>query len=93
VCTSQPETGYGPQPETFQQVMALTGHTGPVNCGAFSRDGKCIVSGSDHNLVKIWDTATGAEVDSFFWSAMSVVEFFVCWEGGRFAHGVGSGLR
>ena len=42
--------------------MILTGHSGPVRCGAFSRDGKCIVSGSDDDTVKIWHAATGAEV-------------------------------
>jgi len=35
-----------------------------VNSVAFSPDGTRIVSGSEDNLVEIWDTATGAEVSS-----------------------------
>jgi WD40 repeat protein len=35
-----------------------------VRSVAFSRDGKRIVSGSDDNLVKIWNTETGVEVSS-----------------------------
>ena len=47
-------------------MLTLTGHTGMVACVTFSRDGKRIVSGSGDHLVKIWDAATGAEVNSFF---------------------------
>ena len=46
-------------------MRTLTGHTDMVCSVAFSRDGKLIVSGSGDKLVKIWDTATGAEVSSF----------------------------
>ena len=48
------------------QVCTLTGHTGMVMYVTFSPDGKRVASGSADNLVKIWDTATGAEVNSFF---------------------------
>jgi WD40 repeat protein len=54
----------------------VTGHTDEVNTVAFSADGKRVVSGSDDTLVKIWDSATGAEVSSFvgvrFGEAMGV---------------------
>ena len=46
------------------QVFTLTGHSDGVISVTFSPDGKRIVSGSDDNLVKIWDAATGAEVSS-----------------------------
>jgi len=46
------------------QVHTLRGHTGAVYAVAISRDGKRIVSGSEDNLVKIWDATTGAEVSS-----------------------------
>jgi len=49
----------------FWQVCTLTGHTGQVRSVMFSPDGKRIVSGSEDNLVKIWDAATGAEVSSY----------------------------
>jgi len=48
-----------------RQVHTLIGHTGGVNSVAFSPNGKRVASGSDDNLVKIWDTETGALVSSF----------------------------
>ena len=47
------------------QVHTLTGHSGGVWSVAFSPNGNRVASGSDDNLVKIWDTATGALVSSF----------------------------
>jgi len=46
------------------QMRTLTGHSGIVFSVAFSRDGKRVVSGSDDDFVKIWNTETGAEVSS-----------------------------
>jgi len=46
------------------QELRLRGHSDVVLSVAFSRDGKWIVSGSDDNLVKIWDAETGAKVCS-----------------------------
>ena len=43
----------------------MAGHTAEVFSVAFSPDGKQLVSGSQDNLVKIWNTETGAEVSSF----------------------------
>ena len=45
-------------------MRTLTGHSDFVVAIAFSRDGNRVVSGSDDNLVKIWDTETGALVSS-----------------------------
>ena len=46
-------------------MRTLTGHnSGRVLSVAFSPDGTRVVSGSADELVKIWDTATGAEVRS-----------------------------
>jgi WD40 repeat protein len=39
----------------------LTGHTGTVQCLAFTTDGKTLASGSDDQQVRLWDTATGGE--------------------------------
>ena len=44
------------------QVCTLRGHSYSVLSVAFSPDGKRIVSGSQDNLVKVWDAETGAEV-------------------------------
>ena len=48
-----------------RQVHTLTGHSGPVLSVDFSPNGQHFVTGSYDNLVKIWNTATGAEVSSF----------------------------
>ena len=45
-------------------MCTLTGHSCEVTSVAFSENGKRVVSGGD-DLVKIWDTATGAEVSTF----------------------------
>ena len=63
------------------QVCALSGQTNDVHSVAFSADKERLVGGSADCVVKIWDTQTGAEV-STFWIEMSVVELFVCLEGG-----------
>ena len=49
------------------QVHTLTGLTdtgGQVTCLAISPDGKRVVGGSDADIVKSWDTGSGAEVSS-----------------------------
>ena len=46
-------------------MCTLTGHSDTVFSVDFSPDGKSIVSGSEDNLVKIWDAEPGAEVSSF----------------------------
>ena len=46
------------------QVCTLRGHETEVNMVAFASDGKRVVSGTRDGVVKIWDTATGAEVRS-----------------------------
>ena len=45
-----------------RQVHTLTGHSSPVFSVDFSPNGEHFVTGSDDNLVKIWNTETGAEV-------------------------------
>ena len=45
-----------------EQECTLTGHSDKVFSVAYSPDGKHIVSGSDDNTVKVWDSQTGTEV-------------------------------
>jgi WD40 repeat protein len=47
---------------TDQSRMTLRGHSDKVHGMAVSPDGKRIVSGSVDKTVKVWDTATGAEL-------------------------------
>jgi WD40 repeat protein len=42
-------------------LRTLVGHTGGVNCVAFSADGERIVSGSSDATAKVWDARTGQE--------------------------------
>ena len=46
----------------YQSLMTLHGHDGAVDLVAFSPDGKRIISGSGENTIKVWDSATGAEL-------------------------------
>ncbi|KAJ1484823.1 hypothetical protein T484DRAFT_1795864 [Baffinella frigidus] len=48
--------------ESSEGVCTLTGHSGVVICIDFSPDGKQVASGSQDNLVKIWNVETGVEV-------------------------------
>ena len=48
--------------ESQALIRTLAGHTGPVYTVAYSPDGTHIVSGSYDGTLKIWDTATSAEL-------------------------------
>ncbi|WP_424100358.1 caspase family protein [Moorena producens] len=50
----------------------LQGHTDIVNDIAFSPDGKQILSGSDDNTVRLWDTETGQALHTFIGHTSSV---------------------
>jgi serine/threonine protein kinase/WD40 repeat protein len=47
------------------EKVAFSGHEGPVECVAFSADGKKLVSGGWDHTVRVWDVADGSEQKQF----------------------------
>jgi WD40 repeat protein/serine/threonine protein kinase len=47
---------------TDLSTMTFSGHDGPLESVAFSRDGRRIVSGSADRTARVWDVATGHEL-------------------------------
>lgn len=45
--------------ETGERLAMLSGHSGEVQCVAFSSDGRRIFTGGYDKMVRVWDTATG----------------------------------
>lgn len=41
--------------------MIFEGHTEAIRCVSFSPDGQTIASGSNDNLIILWDTKSGKE--------------------------------
>src|SRR5262245_53391155 len=58
--TKQATTAGGP---ALLRVMASK-HERPVRALAFSPDGQVLLSGSDDGAVRLWETATGARIDT-----------------------------
>ena len=59
------------------QIMAITGHTGSVWDAAFSPDGRRIVTASGDRTARIWDAATGQQLQEFkgFSNPVATAEF------------------
>jgi WD40 repeat protein len=50
--------------ERNKKIGKLTGHTGTIHDGRFSRDGKLLVTAGYEGTVRIWETKTGTELHS-----------------------------
>jgi WD40 repeat protein len=74
-------------------MRTLAGHTGFVWSVDFSPDGTRVVSGSHDNLVKIWNTETGAKVSSHAFTWWSVGLDWVSRGGKPAVSGVGRVLN
>ena len=48
--------------DTGRTLAELRGHSRPINAADFSKDGTRIATGSDDNLIKIWDVAGASEL-------------------------------
>ena len=68
-----------PEERVRWQVRTLTGHLDYVRSVAFSEDGNRVVSGSNDNLIKIWNSETGAEVCNRGECTRWCVEFLAFW--------------
>ena len=64
ICAME-EDDEGDEIFVWKPECQVAGHPGVVLSVAFSPDGKQFASGSWDQLVKIWDTKTGALVSSF----------------------------
>jgi TPR repeat protein/WD40 repeat protein len=47
------------------EILCLKGHTDSVNGVAFSPDGKCAISASSDETIRLWDVKTGKEIRQF----------------------------
>ena len=72
ICTMG-EDEDGDEELVWNPECPVAGHTAAVVSVDFSPNGNRVVSGSRDNLVKIWDTNTGAEVIRFLGIASSVM--------------------
>ena len=66
ICTMEDDEG-GVANLVWNPECPVAGHTAEVFSVDFSPDGKHFVCGSRDQLVKIWDTDTGAEVRAALW--------------------------
>lgn len=48
--------------QTGKKLRSFYGHTGNVNCVAFSSDGQWALSGSDDKTVRLWNCQTGKQI-------------------------------
>jgi WD40 repeat protein/tRNA A-37 threonylcarbamoyl transferase component Bud32 len=72
-----------------RKALSLYGHSSPVRSLAISADGKCIVSGSDDGIVKVWDAATGREKYSLKAHTGAILSVAISADGKRIVSGGG----
>ncbi|NEP53412.1 MAG: WD40 repeat domain-containing protein, partial [Moorea sp. SIO3C2] len=65
------------------EIRTLTGHTSPVNAVAVTPDGTRVISGASDNTVRVWNLATGKEIQRFNGHNLPVVAVAVTPDGKR----------
>jgi WD40 repeat protein len=86
------KTATGPKatptkPVESQEILTLNGHSGSVYSVSFSPDGKRIVSGSDDNLLKVWDANSGQALQTLKGDAFYVYSVSFSPDGKRIVSG------
>jgi WD40 repeat protein len=68
--------------ESGKEIGSFKGHSGTIRCIACTADGKTMVSGSDDKTVRVWDVASGKQLQRF--SHPSMVTHLVITPDGRY---------
>ena len=79
--------------KSWSQVARLLGHTSQIHSIAFAPDGRRIATGSDDNLVKLWDPVTGQETLTFHPECGEVWSVVFSPDGRRLLLGCSAGIR
>ena len=64
---------FGQSGSSKPELVLQTGHTAPINAIALSGDGRFLVSGSDDNTLKVWDTSSGNVLRTLYGHAQAVM--------------------
>ena len=59
--------------KTGKEIQRFRGHVGSIKAVAFSPDGQRLLSGSDDKSMRLWDVATGVQVQRFQTPGMTTV--------------------
>ena len=76
--------------QTGEPLDLLTEHTAPIKSIEFSPDGQTLVSGSEDNTIRLWDTSTGNLKATCFGHKNEVVLLAFCPSGKTLASTSGS---
>ncbi|MEO2003239.1 MAG: WD40 repeat domain-containing protein, partial [Candidatus Poribacteria bacterium] len=79
--------------EAPEEIGALGGHTGQINCVAFSPDGATLASGSPGGTVKLWDVSSRQKIATLHGHTSRVESVAFAPDGGTLASAVGNVVK